>query len=164
MSDNGELLKDACDQVIHDPDLAPEINPNGGGVLTTHCNQGALIVAQAMGCHEFDTQGDPLMADAMIDLMATNFSDKWSTGSSSEAAIHALGGGLAFAAKSSIELGEAHGHICAVYPASQQWSGSWGKDTAMVANVGKCNGEEKASEAFPVAKGEPTFYLWTNES
>lgn len=164
MSDNGELLKDVCDQVIHDPVLAPEINPNGGGVLTTHCNQGALLVAQALGCREFDTDGEPLMADEMIDLMVANASGKWSTGSSSDAAIHALGGGLAFAAKTSYELAETHGHICAVYPASQQWSGSWKKDTAMVANVGRCNGEEKASAAFPVAKGEPTFYLWTNDA
>ena len=159
----GELLKDACDQVINDPDLAPEIGPDGR-VLKTRCNQGALLVAQAMGCEEFNTDGEPLMADEMIALMERNESGKWSTGTSSEAAIHALSGGLAFAVKTSAELEEVHGHICAVYPASQQWRGSWKKDTAMLANVGKQNREEKASEAFPVSKGEPEFYLWNKES
>jgi hypothetical protein len=160
-SDNdGELLKDACDQVINDPDLAPEIGPDGR-VLVTHCNAGALLTAQALACHEFDAEGEPLMADEMIALMERNESGKWSTGTSSETAIHALSGGLAFAAKTSAELEETHGHICTVYPASQQWSNSWKKDTVMVANVGKQNREEKASEAFPVLKGEPTFYIFT---
>lgn len=163
MSDNGELLKDACDLVIHDPKLEPEFDPKTGKILVTHCNEGLLLVAQAMDCHEFDTEGEPLMADEMIALMERNESGCWSTGSSSEAAIHALSGGLAVAAKTSEELDEAHGHVAVVYPAAQQRSGSWNKDVPMCANVGKRNGEEKVSEAFPVSKGEPVYYLWTKQ-
>ena len=152
---SGELLKDACDLVISDDDLRPRDG-------RTFCNIGSLTVAQAMGCTEFDTEGDPLMADEMIALMEANASGKWSVASSSsEAALHALDGKLGFAAKTSAELGEAHGHLCVIYPASQQWSGSWGKEVPMCANVGRQNGEEKVSSAFPVNCGEPTYYLWS---
>jgi len=75
------------------------------------------------------------------------------------AAAHALGGGLAFAAMSSGQLGEAHGHITAIFPAPMQFSGSLNKNVCMVANVGKQNGEEKVSQAFPVALGEPDYFL-----
>lgn len=162
MTDSGELLMDACDAVIKDPSLAPEVEKKTGRILKTHCNRAALIVAQAMGCHEFDTPAgtDPLMADQMIAVMAGNFSGKWRVGNGSAAAIHALSGGLGFAAKTAEELGDAHGHICAVYPASQQRSNSWKRDVPMVANVGRDDREMKASEAFPVSKGEPVYYLW----
>ena len=157
----GELLKDACDQVINDPDLAPEIGPDGH-VTVTHCNAGALLVAQALSCHEFDTDGEPLMADEMIALMERNESGKWSTGTGSEATIHALSGGLGFAAKTSAELGEAHGHIAAIAPLGMQ-AGHWG-EVPMVANCGKQNGEERVSQAFPISRGEPTYFLWNKES
>lgn len=161
MSDNGELLKDACDQVINDPALRAEIDPRTEEVIRTHCNEGALLVAQAMGCDEFNTDGDPLMADQMIELMQTNASGRWKVGTGSEAAIHALGGGLAFAAKTSHELSEAHGHIAAVYPVGMQYSGSLKHDVPLCANVGKQNAEEKVSQAFPPSKGEPSYYLWS---
>lgn len=162
MSDAGELLRDACDQVIHDPDLAPKMDPLTEKVVETHCNQGALIVAQAMGCHEFDTPvgTDPMTADQMVSLMVSNESGRWSAVSGSDAAIHALGGGLCFAAMSSEQLEEAHGHIAAVYPVGMQASGSLKRDVPMVANVGTCQAEERSSSAFPVSRGEATYYAW----
>ncbi len=165
MSDDGsgELLKDVCDQVMADSDLAPEFDKTGR-VSVTHCNAGALLVAQAMGCSEFDTEGDPLIADQMIALMEANASGKWQTVSGSAATIHALSGGLAFAAKTSVELGEAHGHIAAVYPMGMQRSNSWKRDVPVLANVGRENGAEKASQVFPVLKGEPTYFAWAKDA
>lgn len=162
MTDAGQTLLDACNSIIHNPDLAPELDPTTEKVLATHCNAGALEVAQAMNCHEFDVPegAEPLLADQMIWHMRTNFSGRWSRATGSEASIHALSGRLGFAAMSSGELGEDHGHICAVFPAGMQRSGSLKRDVPLVANVGMCNGEEKVSQAFPVSKGEPDYYLY----
>jgi hypothetical protein len=150
----GEVLKAACDAVIADEDLAPK---RVDGVLVTHCNEGAEKVAEKMGCTELSGY----MADEQYQIMATNESGRWMKVTGSEATIHALGGGLAFAAMPSQRLGEAHGHIAAIYPAGMQYSGSLGKDVPMVANVGVQDREEKASEAFPVAKGEPDYFIWS---
>ncbi len=162
MSDSGELLRDACDQVIHDPNLAPLVDALSNKVIETHCNQGALLVAQAMGCHEFDpAEGEDLKtADEMVLHIVSNDSGRWSLVDGSTATIHALSGGLGFAAMDSARLKEAHGHIAAIYPVGMQKSGSLQKDVPMVANVGKCNGEEKASSAFPVRIGEPSYFIW----
>jgi hypothetical protein len=152
MVDNGEgeLLKDVCDDVIADTDLEPRDGK-------TFCNIGARRVAQAMGCHDFDDED--LCADDMISIMENG--SQWSRATGSEATIHALGGGLAFAAMPSARLGEAHGHLAALYPVGMGWSGSLAKDVPYVANVGRQNGEEKVSEAFPVKKGEPNYFIWT---
>ena len=161
MSDNGELLKDACDQVIHDPMLAPEKDALGH-VVTTHCNEGALLVAQAMGCLEFDTPegAEPMLADAEIYFMIENASGRWRLVSGSAATIHALGGGLAFAAMTSSELGEKHGHIAAIYPVGMGFSQSLRRDVPYCANIGTCQKEELVSMAFPVSKGEPQYYVY----
>lgn len=150
------MLKDACDQVINDKDLQPKINSKGQ-ITVTHCNEGAHIVAQAMGCHELGG----LMADDQHALMIANVSGCWKKVTGQEATIHALSDRLAFAAMSSIQLGETHGHIAAIYPVGMQWSGSLKKDVPMVANIGKENKEEKVSQAFPVSKGEPDYFTWT---
>lgn len=151
---NDELLQDACDGVIADDSLAPVFKD--GKIIETHCNEGAMRVAQAMGCHELDF----LMADGQYEKMKANESGNWKQVDGAEAALWALDGKLAFAAMSSEMLGEAHGHICAIYPAARQWSGSLGKDVPMVANIGTKDCEEKVSEAFPVAKGEPEYFIW----
>lgn len=161
-TDEGALLKEACDRVIADPSLAPKIEKKTGKILMTHCNRGALLVAQAMGCNEFD--GEALTADQMIALMEDNASGKWKKATGSDATIHALSGGLGFAAKTSSELGAAHGHIATIYPVGMQKSSSWKRDVPMVANVGKENAEEKVSQVFPVAKGEPAYFVWTKNA
>ena len=153
--DRGQSLKDICESVVSDSDFAP----SGG---KTHCNAASLLIAQTMGCAEFDhgIGEEPLLADAMIGLMESNSSGKWKAVNGSQAAIHALGGGLAFAAKPSFALGDAHGHIAAIFPLGMQWSNSLKKDVPLVANVGRLNGILKVSQAFPVAKGEPSYFIW----
>ena len=143
-----EDLKAACDEVIADPALEP-----GNGV--THCNEGARRVAHAMGYFGFNDES--LLADDMIAIM--NAGGPWSKVDGATATAHALAGGLAFAAMSSHQLDDAHGHIAALYPAPMQLSGSFSKDVPMVANVGKQDREEKVSAAFPVAFGEPDYFV-----
>lgn len=164
MTMDGELLKDACDQVMHDSSLAPK-KDKSGKIIETHCNEGALLVARAMGCREFEVADgeEELMADAMCQLMSDNVSGNWEKVDGSTATLHALSGGLGFAAMSSYELGEAHGHIAAIYPVGMQESGSLGHDVPMVANVGVCLAEEKSSQAFPVSKGEANYYIFKGE-
>lgn len=147
---NLEALKAACDEVIADPGLAP-----GAGV--THCNEGARRVAQAMDCHDFDDES--LLADDMVAIMHAG--GDWVKVIGSIASIHAGQGGLAFAAMSSAQLSEVHGHIAALYPAAMQFSGSLNRNVPMVANVGKQEREEKATEAFPVDLGEPDYFVWS---
>ena len=162
--DNGELLMDACNHILRDPALAPEFD-KAGKLLKTHCNRAALLVAQALGCDEFESSGrDPLLADQMIEVMALNESGKWKRATGSEATIHALSGGLAYAAKTSEELGAAHGHIAVIYPVGMQKSGSWKADVPVLANVGKENREMKTSEAFPVLRGQPSYFTWTENA
>jgi hypothetical protein len=148
----GELLKDACDSILAESDFEAHDGK-------TFCNVASLMVAQAMGCDEFDTPDgeDPLMADEMIGLMSSNVSGHWTVGTGSEATIHALGGGLAFAAMSSHDLGEAHGHIAVIAPKTREFSGSLKKEVPVCANAGRLM---KVSQAFPVSKGEPMYFLF----
>ena len=154
--DPGEVLKEVCDEIVADKSLQP-VKDSAGKIIETHCNFGAERVAVAMGCHELDG----INADAQYRVMDANESGRWRKVSGSEATIHALGGGLAFAAMTSEQLKEDHGHIAAIYPAGMQWSGSLAKDVPMVANVGKFDREERASEAFPVEFGEPDYFIWS---
>ena len=156
MSDKGDVLKAACDEVIADESLQP-VKDAAGKIIETHCNFGAARVAEAMGCGELSGHN----ADEQYQIMSSNASGRWKKVSGSEATIHALDGGLAFAALPSHRLEEAHGHIAAIYPAGMQWSGSLGQDVPMVANVGKLDAEERASQAFPVAEGEPDYFVWS---
>ena len=106
-----EDLKAACDAVIADPSLEPS-----AGV--TQCNEGARRVAQAMGYDGFDDES--LLADDMVAIMYAGA--PWEKTDGEAATAHALAGGLAFAAMSSGHLGEAHGHIAAIYPAPMGFS------------------------------------------
>lgn len=166
MTDLGQILEDACNSVINNPNLIPIKDLETGAIVKTFCNLGALEVAQAMSCHEFDTidLSNPMTADELVWMMRSNLSGKWKKVTGSQAAIHALSGGLAFAGMTSGELGEAHGHIAAIYPASMQHSGSLARDVPMVANVGTCLREEKSSDAFPVSRGEAEYFAWNLES
>lgn len=146
---NVVTLREICDDVIADRSLEPR---NG----QTFCNEGARRVAQAMDCHDFDDES--LLADDMIAIM--NSGGAWQLVEGQDAADHAQLGGLAFACLSSHQLGEAHGHIAALYPADMEYSGSLARMVPMVANVGKQDREEKVSAAFPVSKGEPQYYVW----
>lgn len=178
MSDPGQVLKDACDAILADPDLRPDYDKSGK-LLRTFCNCGLRRVAQAVGCQELD---DPnATADIMLGIVKENKSGRWKRGTGSEATIHALSGGLAIAGMSSSDLGEAHGHVCVVYPVGMQRSNSLGKDVPMVANVGpgdqasplvdvkgrpgiktRNNWLCSVSWAFPCKRleKEPDYFLW----
>lgn len=150
-----EELKTVCDSVMARPELKPETVE---GKLVTHCNQGARLIAQACGCHEFDELS--LNAEAMGKIMEENASGKWIKVVGALAAGHANQGSLAIAFMSAEELKEGHAHIAVVYPAPMQFSGSLNEDVPMVANIGCQDQEEKESQAFPVSKGEASFYAW----
>lgn len=140
---------------LQDLTQRPKLQPENG---VTHCNQGARETAQVCGCHEFDDMS--LLADDMVQMMSLNISNKWEPCDGSTAANRAMIGGLVFAAMTSKELGEEHGHITAIFPSAMQFSGSLGHDVPLCANVGKRNGVMKVSEAFPVSKGEPKYWTY----
>ena len=149
------ILKEVCDAIIADPSLRPIKNAQGQ-IIETHCNFGAIRVANSLGCHELDGK----MADDQYGVMSSNSSGLWVRVDGAAATAFALTGGLAFAAMSSKQLGEIHGHITAIYPAPMQWSGSLNKNVPVVANVGVVDAEEKESMAFPVARGEPDYFVY----
>lgn len=142
-------IKALCDGVLANPAFKPK---NG----ITHCNESVNSIAQAVGCNEFVG----LLADEIYQTMVTNASGKWKGVDGSDATILALSNGLAVAGMPSQRMGEAHGHVCVVYPLGMQASGSLGHDVPMVANVGKKVGVMKSSEAFPVADGEAEYFTY----
>jgi hypothetical protein len=119
-------------------------------------NLGAMRVARAMGCNELDD----IMADEQHRVMSSNTSKRWAKVNGMTATAHACAGGLAFAAMNSETMKEAHGHIAAVSPEPMQFSGSLNKNVPMVCNIGKVNADEKESLAFPVACGEPDYFIY----
>lgn len=142
-------MKALCDAALANPVFHPK---NG----TTYCNLALNSIAKGAGCDEFDG----LMADEIYQLMVTNASGKWARVDGSDVSIWALSNGLAVAALPSHRLGEAHGHVCAVYPLGMQASGSLGHDVPMVANIGKTVGVMRSSQAFPPAKGEAEYFTY----
>lgn len=133
---------------------SPELQPYGG---RSFCNIGARRDAQFFGCHDFDNQS--LLADDMVQILKTN--SKWTPTYFGEIASKwARIGGLAFAAMSSKDLGEAHGHIAGVFPAQPFLSPSVKLLVPMLANVGAKNDIMPASECFPVDKWPLIYYLW----
>ncbi len=174
--DRGAILKRSCDLILSDPTLRPNYD-KAGSLLTTHCNQGVRLVAHAMGCDELDDEN--ATADTMLSIIQENASGRWKVISGTEATINALSGNLAIAGLDSKTLGEAHGHICIVYPIGQQFSAAFNKDVPMLTNVGagdpasplvaagtgktRSNWICSASWAFPCKRlgREPNYYLWT---
>lgn len=148
-------LKSVLAEILSDKDLIAE-KDGEGKIVKTFCNFGAIRVANALGCNELDG----LMADAQYEKMSTNTSKRWAKVEGMTATAHAGVGGLAFAAMSSAKMKESHGHIAAVSPEPMQMSGSLKKNVPMVCNIGKSNVVEKVSMAFPVASGEPHYFIW----
>lgn len=177
MSDDlGDVLQRFCIQLVADPTLQPEYDRDGV-LLRTHCNAAAVRTAQLYGCTDFDAPN--LLADDLFNIMKINVSKRWKIAGGQEATLHALGGGLAYAAMTSAMLNEQHGHITVICPLGMQRSGSLDKDVPVVANVGKGdpgspigpadkNGIRhkknwicKASQAFPIKEGEPAYFIWS---
>ena len=146
-------LRSACDAALANPAFAPSKDGK-----TTHCNAAARCISLAMGCQEFDNLS--LMAEDMGLIMARNESGCWAKATGEEATAHALIDGLAFAFMFAEQLKEVHAHIAAVYPETMQMSGSLGREVPVVANIGKTVGVIRSSQAFPVAAGEASYYIW----
>lgn len=149
-------LKAAQAAILADQSLQP-VKDAAGRIVETHCNFGAERVAQAMGCRELDG----LKANGQCAVMLENASGLWAKAEGAAACAHAMAGGLAFAAMTAAQLGEEHGHIASISPEPMQWSGSLGRSVPMIVNIGRQDADERASMAFPVAKGEPDYFTWS---
>lgn len=174
--DLGDVLQKICLALVTDQSLQSEYD-RSGKLLRTFCNIASIRAAQAMGCDEFD--GKDLLADDLFGIMKLNASGCWKIAGGQEATIHALGGGLGFAAANSAMLNEAHGHIAVIAPLGMQFSNSLGRDVPCCANVGagdpggslgapdklgirrKKNWMCRVSQAFPVKGGEPCYFIYT---
>lgn len=119
--------------------------------IISYCNIASKRIAAAMGCV---IKG---MANEIIESFEK--STDWKIDSMERALAHAEKGGLAFACKKE----KPHGHICCVYPAPMQFSGSLNKNVCLVANVGKTNGIMRVTQAFSIKDGLPYFWLWKSE-
>lgn len=153
-------LKTLLDGIVINKAFAPEFDTKGK-LLATHCNGALRAAAHGMGCNEFDDLN--LLMDDMIAIARKNASGRWSIVDGARAAIHALDGKFGFGGKTSAELNDKHGHGATIYPLGMQRSGSLGKDVPMCANLGgdpKTCGVVKISQAFPVSKGEPAYFIW----
>lgn len=141
------LLYRACNSVIENPAYAPR-------GTETFCNLAVREVAEALGCYEFSAGQN---ANAMVRVM--QHGGGWKTDTGERAHAHAGRGGLAIAGKCYPD----HGHVAIVCPNEMQMSDSWRKAVPTLANVGKRNGYLKTSEAFPVAQGEPEYFIWMGD-
>ena len=178
-NDPGDDLRERCNALVSDPSLQPEYSKDGK-LMRTFCNFGALRMAQAAGCSEFD--GKDVTADVMYSIMALNKTGRWKRVENRIAVLHALDGGLAFAAATGSSMKAGHGHIAVIRPEGMQRSGTLGHDVPIVANIGqgdpdaplvdtgkdtgiktRRNWSCKVSQAFPCKKhGEPSYFIWRN--
>ena len=155
MPDSVTILKAACDAAVKNPKYQPVFNA-AGNFMESFCNEGAQSIANAMDCHELDG----LDADQQHAVMLANVSGRWTKVDGDALSNHVQAGGLGFASATSAMIKQAHGHIAAGLPAPMVWSGSLGKLVPQVANVGIANAEEAESRAFPVAFGEPDYFIY----
>lgn len=146
-----EYLKEILDHVRQQEDLKPVVDAQGH-VLTTYCNIGLDRILGLYGVPRMVNKltGQPLMANDMCDYMRDS-ARQWTKVSGDVACARASQGVLVVACQKA----DGHGHVCAVYPMTEEWSSSWGKPVPMVSNIGKTVGVMRASQAF---KTEPDYY------
>ena len=146
-----EHLKYILDHVRHQEDLKPVVD-HEGHVLKTFCNIGLDRILGLCGVPRMVNKlnGQPLMANDMCDYMRDN-TDKWTKVNGDVACARASQGVLVVAC----QRAKGHGHVCCVYPMTEEFSSSWGKPVPMVANIGKTVGIMRASQAF---RTEPDYY------
>lgn len=148
---NAARLKAICDAVVTDKNFVMR-DITGDGISETFCNRALWETAAEMGYPEI--RNKKLSANQSIDAILAD--KRWRSDTGERAAEHARMGGLAIAGVKA----KKHGHVATVYPAAMLFSGSLDKYVPVLANVGKRNGIMKASEAFPVADGEPEYFLF----
>ncbi len=141
-----DSMKMLLEQTVKDPSLAPK--PSG----TTYCNIAVRRISQQMGCDVFPLG---MLANDMWTLMHN--SSAFVAVDTQQAGIRANNVQLVIAAKQFA----GHGHVAVVYPSPEMYySASWKKEVPFLANVGKDNGILPASKVFPVAQGEPDYFLY----
>lgn len=170
-----EALRAILDEAVAAPDLRPHYSQDGT-LLKTFCNIAAQRVAKAAGCLELDLPNVEENADFLYAIMDENKSRAWARVNRTQASFDALAGGLVFAALTSKQLGEKHGHIAAVRPEKMRLSASAGGDVPILANVGRGDTTQplvevrpglwtrpnwncRESEAFPVKRVGPAVYF-----
>lgn len=142
-------LKSILDSVRAMPDLRPNQPLQG----QTHCNEAIRRVFSLSGQPNVfsrdemaNTIADQLEKDTRFRLVGTN--EAWREGQQGNLVVVAHKYGV-------------HGHVAMVYPTdSMGHSGSWNKDVPFVSNVGQSIGVVEVSKAFPVALGEPYYYVF----
>lgn len=146
-----EDLENLLEEIVADPTLFQDEADKH-----THCNIAIARICEHFS-YEFErnSMGDLPLANEMIGILQGD-TDRWRMDSGIRAADHAMKGGLAIAAKKA----EGHGHVAAVAPRAMELSGSLGFEVPIVANVGRGPSKfVKVSGAFPVAEGEPLYFL-----
>jgi hypothetical protein len=134
-SKNAAKLKDLCDFVVSNPAWVAKDGK-------TYCSRATDYICQGFG-HFFAHDS---LANGMIISMENSPSWRLETDLDRVAGL-AMGGVL-------VVLGlkeDPHGHVCVVYPALDQMSGTWGSPVPLVANVGQKNGVLKLSQVFKEA-------------
>lgn len=141
-------LTRVMDEVRNNPGLAPK--PDG----TTYCNFNALMVAEGLRCRDIFPRGIHLMANHLIDHMASSPSFIPLGADFATAYQRAVEGALVFAGAKEL----VHGHIAPIYPAAGLiTSGLWGAMVPHVSNVGKRNAVMGVNFAFS-AKNKPLYF------
>lgn len=145
-----EHLKYIIDTVLHQEDIKPVMDTLGHAI-TTYCNIGIDRILRLCGyARMINEPGDPLMANDICDYMRDH-TEEWTEVTGDVACARASQGILVI----SCQKADGHGHVCAVYPMTEEWSSSWGKPVPMCANIGKTVGIMRVSQAF---KTEPKYY------
>lgn len=154
-------LNQAILRAYERPEYKPKIA--NGKIVETYCNAAARDVAGYMGCHDFSG----LNADAQCKVMRE--SKDWREVQIKDAQYMANQGSLVFAALSSNELMETHGHICVIRPGEMIWSSHWNMEVPSCMNVGGQNfilwfktGDGKLIEAGinGAFQKMPKFFTW----
>lgn len=135
-----------------------------GGVEVTHCNQGALAVANGVGCHEFDPpeNGEPYTADQLyyfFQRSTSNFLEK----NLEDTHDLAQQGTLIFAVSPSWLLKEQHGHIVSLTPGDQVKSASLSLWVPVCLNISTVSLSDRSigiNFAFPMTRTKPRYFAW----
>lgn len=145
-------LKEILDTVRGQSDLIP-VRDHDGAVIKTFCNVALdrILTLCELPRMVNKLNGQPLCANDMIDTMR-NSPSIWSEISGDSACARASQGLVVVAAQSNAS---GHGHVAVVYPAPEEYSGSWAKNVPMLNNIGKENGVMKTSKCF---RTEPKYY------
>jgi hypothetical protein len=160
-------LKRILDQAVANPNFKSTKNPDG--TWKTFCNISLYWIFEQLGWKTIlprTGMNEPLLANDLIGYLRK--SGGWKIGTGIEAHQRANAGRPVIAG----EIHPTHGHVTHIYPATDMgFSTTLNKKVPFCANVGSVphrpedegkdlNAVEEISRAFPVAQGEPTYFLY----